>query len=104
MNELEFITDINIMSLKEGDILIIKTFNSLTDDMMDKLCSVVKELIPDRLKDKVSIVLTTDCEVLNKSFANIVHGIINDDFCHAGPIRQTLMKQIRTEINSFSKK
>jgi hypothetical protein len=57
MGNIEFIKNMQILELKEDDLLILKIKNSLSTEKLEKITKEIKNKIPEKLKNKIGILI-----------------------------------------------
>ena len=55
MKEIEFIKSMEVLEVKEGDVLVVKIEHRISMELNKKLENLVVEKLPDAIKNKVSV-------------------------------------------------
>jgi len=61
--KIDFIESFKVVDLKEDDIIVLKPNTVMSDRQYELLCRRVKEVIPERLKGKVKIIVTESIDI-----------------------------------------
>lgn len=61
--KIDFVKELTVLELKEDDIIIIKVDSTMSDKQHSLLAKQFKRAIPERLKDKIKLVVTENIDV-----------------------------------------
>lgn len=72
MNEIEFIQSMNVLELKENDVLFIKVGTKLSSEHLERIQEKVEQQLPENLKGKIAVFILgegMDAGVIRKEAA-----------------------------------